>query len=300
MSTVLKDHQFELLPTEDADTGITFGIHLPVSCDSDGFDPGTREWLTQDQQDPYSGVVRSGRDVLAPSPWTWALHVNRDSEENALASMQELATAWLGRSVTSSPQAAAVIRYRVGGRYRRVYGRPRRWAAPPDNRLLSGMVPVTCDFQRIDPFHYEDAFDSVTLGLSYESAGGFVFPVVFPVITMPGGYSPGEAFVGGTVETHPIIRINGPVTNPEVFTNEWSVKLTTTILAGDYVEIDTRPWKRTVLRDDGGSVAGILGPRTRLRDIVLQPGQQSFGFRGFSAEGTGSATIKWYPAHASL
>lgn len=300
MTTVLKDHQFELLPSEDADAGISFGIHLPVSCNADGFDSGTRSWLTQDQQDPYSGSVRTGRDVLSPAPWTWNLHVNRDSEENALASMQELATAWLGRSVTSTPNAVAVIRYRVGGRYRRVYGRPRRWSAPPDNRLLSGLVPVTASFDIIDPLYYEDAPESMSMGLAYESEGGFVFPVVFPVITLPGGYSPGEAFVGGSLETYPIIRFNGPVVNPQFFNNDWSLSLNATILDGQYIEVDTRPWKRTVLRSTGASVAGALGPRTRLRDIVLKPGHQSFGFRGNSAEGNGSATIKWYPAHGSF
>lgn len=367
MATLLKDHQFEIL-SDGADSGVAFGIGLGVSLNADGFDPGSADWLVQDQDDPFSGVTRMGRDVRKGPTWTWAMHVNRHSEEDALESLEDLAEAWSPEDTDTGD--TFVIRYMVGGRVRRVYGRPRRFAAPPNNAILSGMIPVTADFKLVDPNYYGDSMEAVTVGTQYTSKGGFVFPVTFPVMTLPGGnyahwyvsgtldlvhykapdYSDiptarlepgdrfvytsshdkftwdgttwnydgttgtdgiagepipvlngnGQTFVSGRRKTWPIVRINGPVVNPEVQCANWNLKLTASIGEGHYVEIDTRPWKRTVTVDGTSFVPGALSPQTRLRDLFLEPGEQSFTMRGISTTGTASATISWYPAYASL
>lgn len=298
MATLLDDHQFELLPSETADSGVAFGIGLGVSCNADGFDPGSSDWLVQDQDDPFSGVTRMGRDVRKGPTWTWALHVNKEDEDDALTALEDLADAWAPEDLDSGD--VLVLRYKVGGRVRRVYGRPRRFAAPPDNRILGGMIPVTADFKLIDPHQFDDSAESITVGTTYTSEGGFVFPVTFPVLTLPGGYMTGQAFVSGRRKTWPIIRINGPVVNPEILASNWLLKLTANIGEGHYIEIDTRPWKRTVTVDGTSFVPGALSPQTRLRDLFLEPGQQSFGMRGISGTGTANATISWYPAYPSL
>lgn len=297
MATLLEDHQFELLG-ENADEGVAFGIGRAVSCDATGFDPGSNDWLIQDQDDPFSGATRMGRDVRTGSTWTWALHVNTTTEVEALDALDAIADAWAPDSLDYAD--VMIMRYKVGGRVRRVYGRPRRFAAPPDNRILGGMIPVTADFKRVDPMYYDDSPEQVHLGLAYESAGGFIFPVTFPVLTLPGGYQPGEAFVSGRRKTWPVIRLDGPLVNPQIQTLNWDLNLTLTLNEGHYVEIDTRPWKRTITLDGTSSIPGALNAKTRLRDLFLTPGHQSFGFRGISGTGTGSATISWYPAYASL
>lgn len=297
MATTLDEHQFELL-REDADTGVPFGIGLPVSCNADGFDPGSNDWLIQDQDDPFSGATRMGRDVRTGSTFTWSLHVNDTEEPGALDALDDLQDIWTPDDLEGGE--VMVLRYRVGGRDRRVYGRPRRFAASLDNRILSGMIPVTADFKRVDPLFYADSPESATLGLAYTSSGGFVFPVTFPVLTQPGGYQTGQAYVSGRRKTWPIIRVNGPVVNPQIQTLNWDLNLTLTLNEGHYVEIDTRPWKRTVTLDGISAIPGALNAKTRLRDLFLTPGPQAFGFRGISGTGTGSATISWYPAYASL
>lgn len=297
MATTLDEHQFELL-REDADTGVAFGIGLGVSCNADGFDPGSNDWLIQDQDDPFSGATRMGRDVRTGSTFTWSLHVNDVDEPGALDELDALADAWAPDGLDGAE--AMVLRYRVGGRVRRVYGRPRRFAHSLDNRILSGMIPVTADFKRVDPLYYDDSPESVTVGVAYESEGGFIFPVTFPVLTLPGGYAPGEAFVSGRRKTWPIIRLQGPLTNPELMTDNWTLGLNLTLNEGHYVEIDTRPWKRTITLDGTSAIPGALKAKTRLRDLFLNPGHQSFGFRAISETGTGSATISWYPAYPSL
>lgn len=297
MATTLKDHQFEIM-RDGEDSGVPFGIGLDVSCNADGFDPGTSDWLVQDQDDPFTGSTRMGRDVRKGPTWTWALHVNRHSENDALDSLGDLAEAWQPDDLDTGD--TYVIRYMVGGRVRRVYGRPRRFAAPMSNLVLSGMVPVTADFKLVDPNMYADSPESVTVGTTFTSEGGFIFPVTFPVMTLPGGFTAGSAYVSGRRKTWPIIRVNGPVVNPEVQSTNWTLKLTANIGEGHYVEIDTRPWKRTVTVDGTNYVPGALNPQTRLRDLFLEPGEQSFGMRGVSGTGTASATISWRPAFAAL
>ena len=298
MATLLDDHQFELLPSETADSGVAFGIGLGVSCNADGFDPGSADWLIQDQDDPFSGVTRMGRDVQKGPTWTWALHVNKEDEEGGLDALSDLAEAWTPEDLDSGD--VLVMRYKVAGRVRRVYGRPRRFAAPPDNRILSGMIPVTADFKLIDPHYFDDSPESITVGTTYTSDGGFIFPVTFPVLTLPGGFQTGAAYVSGRRKTWPIIRVNGPIVNPEIQANNWTLKMTANIGEGHYIEIDTRPWKRTVLVDGSQYVPGAINPQVRLRDLFLEPGEQSFGMRGNSGTGTATATISWYPAYASL
>lgn len=297
MATTLEEHQFEIL-NEDADSGVAFGIGLGVSVDAAGFDPGTNDWLVQDQEDPNTGATRTGRDVRTGSTFTWSMHVNESDVETALASLDELADIWAPDDLESGE--VMVVRYRVGDRVRRVYGRPRRWGQTPDNRILNGMIPVTADFKRVSPLFFDDGIESVNLGLSYTSEGGFIFPVTFPVMTLPGGFTPGEAHVSGRRKTWPIIRVNGPVSNPEIQAQNWTLKLTTTIADGDWIEIDTRPWKKTIINSSGGAVPGVLSAQTSLRNLFLLPGHQSFGMRGVSGEGTGNCTISWYPAYASL
>lgn len=297
MATELKDHQFEIL-RDGENAGVPFGIGLPVSCNADGFDTGSADWLVQDQDDPFSGTTRMGRDVRKGSTWTWALHVNRYSEEDALDSLADLAEVWQPDDLDTGD--TYVIRYKVGGRVRRVFGRPRRFAGPPNNAILSGMIPVTADFKLVDPNYYADSMESMTVGTTYTSQGGFIFPVTFPVMTLPGGFTAGSAYVSGRRKTWPIVRVNGPVVNPEVQANNWTLRMNVTIGEGHYVEVDTRPWKRTVTMDGTTFIPGAISPQTRLRDLFLEPGQQSFGMRGVSGTGTASATISWYPAYASL
>lgn len=297
MAIELLDHQFELLGEYD-DEGVAFGIGLDVSCDASGFDPGSNDWLIQDQNDPFSGATRTGRDVQTGSTFTWSLHVNTTTENEALDALDALADAWSPDGLAGSE--VMVVRYKVGGRTRRVYGRPRRFAQSPDNRILGGMIPVTADFKRVDPLFYDDSPESTILGVEYVSEGGFVFPVIFPVMTLPGGYKTGSVFVSGRRKTWPIIRIDGPVVNPQIMTDNWDLNLTLNMNEGHYVEIDTRPWKRTVTLDGTSAIPGALNAKTRLRDLFLTPGEQSFGFRGISGTGTATCTISWYPAYASL
>ena len=296
----LSEMQFELLPDELSTAGVGFGIGLNVSVDADGFDPGDTEWTIQDSTNPMRGSTNFGRDTPLGPTWTWSLHVNRDDVAPALESLAELRAAWKAAAIRETPGRTSIIRYRVGGRERRVYGRPRRWAAPPNNLILNGRIPITTTFQTADDLHYSDTESSVDIGFVAGSVGGFEFPVEFPAETLPAGQRDGLSTVGGDSPTYPIIRFNGPITNPRLATAAWALQLNMEITAGQYVEIDTRPWKLSVLRQGLYNEAGKLSRRTWLKDIVLKPGNVEFSFSGVSEAGTASCIVKWRDAYASL
>lgn len=306
--TTLSEFQFEILPDEDAANGFVFGIGAEVSCDDEGFDPGENEWVTQDSVNTRRGVNAFGRDVLGGKTWVWESHVNRGKVSDALDTLERFSAAWGPEDLVLQPGVQTALRYQMAGRYRRVYGRPRRFAAPPSNRILSGYVPVTHDFKLVDSRTYDDAEASVLIPYSSTiTAGGFVFPAVFPLVTSANvGTGSSQITVGGNAKTYPVIRFNGPWTNPAMITPDWEIAWFGSLAAGEWVEIDCRPWRLTVLNQDGSSVVGTssgggLSKRVALEDVVLRPQTQpEISLDGISTSGTASASIRWRNAWTSL
>lgn len=300
MSTTLREMGFELLPSLTAEAGQVFGIGESVSVDNAGFIPGDDDWDVEDEVNPRRGGVNFGRDTLAGPTHGWNLHVNESDVPTALTTLAAFKAAWRALNVRRTPGAILPVRYRINDRYRRFYGRPRRFSAPPDNMILSGFIPVTVDFQAVDAFFYDDEEQVIILGLQSGSEGGFSFPATFPVSTLPAGDYEQQAVVGGDAPTYPVVRFTGPVTNPSLGTEDWNLSLALDIAADDYVEIDLRPWAMTALLNGNGSVAGQLGRRQPLADMVFEPGNHTLLFRGTSDLSTATCTVRWSNAHNSI
>lgn len=299
--TALTEHQFEILPTPDATDGHVFGIGAAISTEQ--FDPGESEWLTQDQQNTRRGVTGFGRDVRGAKTWVWESHTDQEDVESAVAVLEDFAAAWSPELLVRQPGAVTAIRYRLAGRDRRVYGRPRRFAAPPSNLILNGYVPVTHDFSLVDSFTYDDVESSAVIPYtSSAEGGGFAFPLTFPVETLTSeGSGETQISVGGRARAYPIIRFNGPWTNPVMRTDEWTLRWKGSIPASGWVEIDTRPWALTVLDQDGASVAGGLDRTVWLEDCWFAPGSRPFITLGGNAStGSASATVRWRNAWTSI
>ncbi|MFI7691797.1 phage distal tail protein [Nonomuraea sp. NPDC049655] len=92
----------------------------------------------------------------------------------------------------------------------------------------------------------------------------------------------------GNIATHPLIRIEGPVTNP-VLTNETSdrtLQLAITLTAGQTLEIDT----------DGGTItlagvskmSALTGSSVPVQDFVLGPGSNTILYTATSGGGEGA------------
>jgi len=304
---ITTDFNFELLPSETATDGALFGIGQQVSLDADGFAPGSTDWAVQDAEDPSNGTTMFGRDRLLGPVWNWQLHVNRTTTAEALATLGSFQTAWRALHIRNTPGAVLPLRYRLEGRTRRIYGRPRRFEAPPNNLILSGYVPVSVDFKCVDAFTYSDVEQVVALRLGSEladpdavdSGGGFIFPVTFPSDTLPPTTQQTQVLVGGDAPAYPVVRFNGPVVNPSLATNEWTLSLDYTIPEGQYVEIDTRPWKQTVLLNGNTSLAGLLGRRQRLSRVTFKQGRFQARYNGFSS-GDSTCVVRWADTWNSL
>lgn len=300
--TELKDYQFEILPDAEASNGFVFGIGAAVSLNDGGFDPGEKDALVQDSQNTRRGVRGFGRDVSGAATWAWESHTDQDSPETAVDVLEDMSAAWSPYSA-EDPDWITAVRYRLAGRTRRVFGRPRRYAAPPTNLILSGYVPVTHDFACIDSFTYDDIESAATI--PYSSAvegGGFSFPTTFPVVTQVSeGSGEQQISVGGNARAYPIIRLNGPWTNPEIRTGAWTLKWKGTIPPSGWLEIDARPWRLTVLDQDGASQVGGLARTTWLEDIWFAPKSSPHLTLGGSAPaGNAQAEVRWRNTWTSI
>lgn len=292
----LQDFQFELLPDEDSSDGHGFGIHLGTSLDDGGFDPGSADWAVQDSVNPLTGVTMFGRDQLLGETWAWNLHINQEDVATALTELRALRAAWRARDTVTEPGKMSVVRYQMEGERRRVYGRPRRFAAPPDNKILNGYVPVTCDFKTVTPLVFDDLEQLTTIGFVVESSGGLIFPTTFPVSPLPDGQREGSIVVGGNAATYPIAIFNGPLLNPWVQWDgrRWSFNIN--VPDGSVFKVDPRPWKQTITLD-GQAKPGALGRRQYLSDMTMSPGGHEVIFGGQSGTGTASLELRWRNAH---
>jgi hypothetical protein len=298
--TTLSDYQFEILPSDTATDGVVFGIGSDTGVDmlDGGFIPGDDDWTNDDQEDTQRGGTRFGRDRLKGPLHGFDLFTNCSDEATALDAKALLRTAWRALSIRQDPSTVIPVRYRLNGRERRFYGRPRRFSAPPNNQIQGGYIPITADFQAADAFFYDDQEQGVSLTLHNvgTSDGGFIFPVIFPVTALPVGTSQQQLVVGGDAPAYPVIRVNGPVTNPIIATDSWTIAMDISLGALDYVVIDTRPWERTVIKNGNQNAAGSLSVNRRLylSDVVLEEGSlPQISFSGNSASGAPTCTVSW-------
>jgi hypothetical protein len=301
MATDLQEMQFELLPTLTAGAGQVFGIGGKVSVNGDdGWDPGEDDWETQDETNPRRGGTAFGRDTLNGPTWAFNLHVNERNVGDAVDTLGQFKTAWRAVKIRQTPGAVIPIRYRINNRVRRAYGRPRRFAAPPNNMILSGFVPITADFACVDGYTYDGVESVVTLGLQAQTEGGLIFPLVFPFESLTVGETEGSATVGGDAPTYPIVTFRGPVRQPGLSTPAWSLELNTELGEGEVVVVDLRPWAMSALKQDGSSVAGTFARRTRLVDMKLEPGQTRLSYRGATSSASATCEVRWSNAWNSI
>lgn len=294
--TALQEHQFEILPTEDAVDGYVFGIGAEVHVDGEGFDPGSMEWLSQDQNNTRRGIRAFGRDLPGAKTWAWESHTDCEDVPSAVAAVEAFSGFWRAPDVAESPSEHTAIRYRIADRERRVFGRPRNFSAPPSNLILSGLVPITHDFVTVDSYTYDDLESAVVVPYSSSvEGGGWIFPNTFPLVTNPSdGNATGQLAVGGNAKTYPVIRFNGPWLNPVIDFGIWRIQWTGSIPAGGWVEIDARPWRLTALNQSGASVIEGIARRSDWSSWHFKPNTQpQIALSGVAMGGSASAVVRW-------
>lgn len=289
------DFQFSL-------ADVAWGHGLDVFVPDGGFDPGEAAPRVQDQPRSLGNGLIFGRDFRDAPIWTWELNTNHTELEDAEAALDALETAWRTAVDSEEPGGHIALYYSRRTRSRLVYGRPRRFVRPQDNRALSGLSVAQCDFQRADDLHYAAAEDSMVMSIVPTTSGGLISPLISPLTTsIPSGPRQGFVTVEGSAPTYPVVTFSGPIQNPRLYMldGSWEIALLTTLTAGQSAVIDTRPWRMTAKRG-AANISGALTRATRLADAKLPPGTHELGFTGVDGTGTATATVSWRSAWYSL
>jgi hypothetical protein len=254
------------------------------------------ELQQQAQDEVLDGRTLFGRDTAIPPIWVLQLRANASDEQGAQTQAANLASAWRPAQL-EMPGADVALRYRYLGRWRRIYGRPRQIGVPSTGPLSwAGRSEVPAAFQLSEALHFDDAEQSVSLTSIPPTVGGLVAPIVAPITTAKNSeVAAGSIAVGGDTETPLRVVFRGPITDPWMTVGGVRIALSGRIAAGQTVTVDARA--RTVLRQDGGSVAGMLSRTARMGQLRLPPGTHAVRYGG---TGTARATVAWRNAWRTL
>ena len=267
----------------------------------DGFDTGYAANRIQDAEMPRADGVLFGRDYLDSPTWAFTLGVRDD--DNVYDTLSRLADAWRADRVRTTPGAVSTLKFNRGGKSYVVFGRPRRFAVTPAKTADAEFQIVEADFKLVDPFVYGGTENSLRMGLlETASTGGVVLPQTLPWSLAGGdGSRKGVVTVEGYTDTPIKVKIYGPssgvLRNPKVVAPGFHVQLNTDVKPNEVITIDTR--SRTVIRQDGVSMAGYLTARSRL-GTKLRPGSTEFTFSGEDASYTSEVEFLWRSAEYSI
>jgi hypothetical protein len=303
----LAEAQFELMPSSD-DTDVD-GLHMGrfTSVAVQSFEPDGPEIRIADAAVAMGDGIRMGRDFRAGRVISMELAAvsptgSTQPAVDALNALDKLESAWAADRVRMSPGAVQVLRWRAGGRVRRVYGRPRA-ISPITNTYHQGSIPVAADFQCIDDLYYADQRSVVTVGIAIAANAWTTWPVDWPIVWRKAeSGNAGTILVEGTRATWPSFTIHGPVLNPTIVIGGYGeIKFTTNLLYDQTLYIDTRPWNRGVRRENGASLAGVMDTRsTPLSQLRFPPGTYSVALKGVDPTGTASLVVEHRAAYSSF
>jgi hypothetical protein len=292
VTVVIRDWQFDL-------SGVGFGVGKSIAVSK--FDRGAFDIRDQDQAAARGDVRRFGTDRHTPGVWVFEMFTNLRDATAALDAVEQLEVAWDAEDIRLTPDAAVPLRYRINGRDRRVYGRPRRFSYTPQALTTAGRIDIVADFALADRGSYDDEEQSVPLsvGATTLTGAGVVFPVRFPVVWGGQGGDPGTRtiFVGGRRRTGLTATMTGPltgsITNPYVIVDGATFQLRGLLGAGETVIVSALPWAQGVYRPDGTTAPLALAAEARLDNLLVTPGPHVVTFGGADNTGTAGCVVTW-------
>lgn len=265
------------------------------------------ELTVEDADRPRQDGRTFGQDYRRGVTITFTLGIHGAGATNAAAQadarqlLRAQQLAWRGDGVRLAAGAMARLTTLQDGRELTTYGRPRRWA-PNVTDLTRGMASAVATFDTMDDCWY-GAEEQVRVDIvPPTSTGGVTLPVSLPHTLSSGSTAAAGVGVSGVLPAWVTAVIHGPIVNPVVkLAGGWELRLAGTVLAGQTVTADARPWVRTIVSDAGGSWAGKVNRLySRLAELHLQPGPATVTLSGTDPTGTAYMDLRWTPVHASM
>lgn len=278
---------------------VTFNDGGPLHVKA--FTPGAPGLVVNDAQRSQQDGVITGRDYLTSAMWSFTISTKAGNEAGAVAADASLHKEWNNPAIRTNPNTTVPLSYEMAGRWRRVYGRPDKYAGVSgDTKTILGLGLIVCDFRVTDANHYDDAETNVVLTIVPATTGGLVAPLKAPLSTVRSSAPrAGNVVNAGDAATALKVTFHGPVTNPWVrSTAGMEVGLNGTLAYDQTVTID--PLAGTVTYNNGTSAAGLLTRKTRMSTTQLQPGTTALTFGGTDSTGTATATLAWRNAYTSI
>lgn len=287
----------DLLPGQIEIDGYRIGKRTDVIVST--FEPGGLPDRTTNDRALYGADGRIfGKELLGGRTIALGFSVNLDDVFAAAEVYADLAKVWNAAQVRAQDGAYVEMRVRRFALPTVVcYGRPRRFTPANEEFLERGRVDVVADFETLDPYFYRDieAVRPATVSISPPETGGFTAPFLGPIVVSTTAEGFGEFDVEGHEPTPIVARIHGPILNPVLdLIGGWKAQLLTEIAWDGYVDIDSRPWVRTVTSSTGAQLSGAFtSDSPPLSDLQLLPGPNELVLRGQDPTGTASATLTW-------
>lgn len=258
------------------------------------FDPGKTEHQDEDVLNPLDGTLMMGRDRVVPPKWEFKLGMGDFTKGPALRSLGELMRVW--QVPQTEPGVVFPLKYKLDGRVRQVFGRPRPFSFNPEMLVNVGYVVAVAGFHLQDAQYYDIVRQSVQLRMLAQPVGsGFTAPFLVPIMTDAGQGRAGFAVNNGSAPAPFTLRINGPVGNPKVSGPGWFLHLNRSIAEKDWVEVDTRAF--TVRTRGGADIPGSLTRSSRLLSARLKPGRNEIIFEGVDPTGISNINLSWFDAY---
>ncbi|MFE4421317.1 phage distal tail protein [Streptomyces sp. NPDC056817] len=299
MTTALGDWQFDV-----GGMVIGTGTLVPVGEINGVGAPGRR---TADVDNPTDDGGFPGVDLFGTRTLSIEAGIRSPADPaKALDLLAQLEEVTGDDKVRKTAGALAVLRAKMPGRpVKRVYGRWRRVEAISMSQAVYGWIPLTLEFAATDPRWHADDSQALTLPLDIsDDSQGFKAPVVAPITTGVSNPSqrPGWVLNNGNASAWPTVRIDGPVTNPKVWVVETGryLQLNTTLAVGEWIEIETRPGTRWVLRNGSGNAAPALTAGSRLDLFQIPPKRSEIRWTATDYTNTCRLTLSWRDAYKAL
>ena len=254
----------------------------------------------------YNGLNFFGYVQDKPPTWTLKLRTLTNIPGQPLGNTElaqnELAKFYAAWRPTLGAGTDIALRYKLAGRWRRVYGRPGKITKPSTNYLVdTGRADVTAEFHCSDSNTYAETPKSVVTTLAPSVTGGILPGMAPPWYWASGTTATARTVaVGGDTAAPFTITFTGPVTDPVATVGGLQIALIGTLAYDVSVNIDTRRRRIMYGGARSGSAAAMLAPHTRLKDLTLEPGSHSLQFKGIDETGSATCEIVWRDTYLGI